>query len=246
MHTQQVFSASAAAVLIFGIAGSAQTTGQRKVDTPETQVTLVGCIQREADYRRANDAGKGGPLGSGLRLGNEFVLVTSPGGEGDCATARTGDAYELTGNRERELEGFVGRRVEITGMQKEAEPAAGGRLGGDRGTGPELSKRGGSFSELRPRRRAGAGASGSRVELTTALAPPGRRRPCPAPRVRCIAGMIGCFIRRALGSAHCVVAMNHLKRCSLREALANRVRRRDVTTYSPRPGEQSRVVTACA
>src|SRR5688572_33437674 len=103
MHTQQVFSATAAVVLTIGVAAFAQTTEQRKVDTPETQVTLVGCIQREADYRRANDAGKGGPLGTGLRLGNEFVLVTSPAGDADCATAGTGEAYELTGNREREL-----------------------------------------------------------------------------------------------------------------------------------------------
>jgi hypothetical protein len=37
----------------------------------------------------------------------------------DCSAA-TGEAYELTGSREPELAKFVGRRVEITGMLKEA------------------------------------------------------------------------------------------------------------------------------
>lgn len=159
MHTQQVLSVTAAVVLTVGVAAFAQTTEQRKVDTPETQVTLVGCIQREADYRRAADAGKGGPLGTGLRLGNEFVLVTSPGG--DCATAGTGEAYELTGNRERELEGFVGRRVEITGMRKEAETVAGRPTGGVDPLGQDLELfevEISSFSEVTAARQAQATA----------------------------------------------------------------------------------------
>jgi hypothetical protein len=168
MRTQQVFGATAAAVLTLGVAAFAQTTEQRKVDTPETQVTLVGCIQREADYRRATDAGKGGPLGTGLRLGNEFVLVTSPGGDGDCATAGTGEAYELTGNRERELEGFVGRRVEITGMQKEAETVAGRPTGGVDPLGQDLELfevEVSSFSEVAATRQAQATAQADqRVE----------------------------------------------------------------------------------
>lgn len=133
MSIRHVFSISAAAMLTVVMAAFAQTAEQQTTETQETQVTLVGCIQREADYRRANDSGRGGPVGTGLGLGNEFVLVNAsmpPGADIDCTTAGTGEAYELTGNRERELEGFVGRRVEITGMRKKADTVAGRPTGG--------------------------------------------------------------------------------------------------------------------
>ena len=100
--------------------------------TPQT-LTLVGCLQTEADYRRAQDAGKGGVLMTGAELGNEYVLIQTEGAGGpggydakenaDCksSTAFAGTAYEMTGTRERELKQFVGRRVEITGELKNAD-----------------------------------------------------------------------------------------------------------------------------
>jgi pilus assembly protein FimV len=173
---------SGAAVLIFVATAFAQTTGQTPAQTPgqtagqtETQITLVGCLQREADYRRAQSSGRGGVVGTGAGLTNEFILVnastatgttgsaaapdatgtagtttgtsttgtsTTPGTatpagttpadtpassapSADCATATgSGEAYELTGTRERELERFVGRRVEITGTLKPAATAS--------------------------------------------------------------------------------------------------------------------------
>ena len=39
-------------------------------------VTMLGCLERETDYRTRMNAGKGGTLGTGAGLGNEFVLVT--------------------------------------------------------------------------------------------------------------------------------------------------------------------------
>jgi hypothetical protein len=66
-------------------------------------------------------------LGTGAGSGNEFVLVNAsritagaPPSNSDCSAASGGEAYELTGNREKELEQFVGRRVEITGTVKPA------------------------------------------------------------------------------------------------------------------------------
>ena len=105
-------------------AGQTTTQGQT--------MTMVGCLQTEADYRRAQDAGKGGILMTGAGLGNEYVLIQTEGAGGpggydakanaDCksSTAFAGTAYELTGLRESELKPLVGRRVEITGELKHA------------------------------------------------------------------------------------------------------------------------------
>ena len=134
MKMPHVFSASAAAVLATAIAAFAQSAPQSASPTAqankqqETPVTLVGCVIRETEYRKANESGKGGALGTGVGSGNEFVLVNAsritaglPPSNRECSTASGGEAYELTGNREKELEQFVGRRVEITGMVKEAK-----------------------------------------------------------------------------------------------------------------------------
>ncbi len=122
------------AVLSFAIPTS--SNGQT---TPST-ITLVGCLQTESDYRRAQDAGKGGVLSTGAGLGNEYVLIQTEGAGGpggyaangnvDCesSTAFAGTAYEMTGTRERDLKQFVGRRVEVTGELKNAD--ASGRPGG--------------------------------------------------------------------------------------------------------------------
>lgn len=149
-----------AAVVAFSMAAFAQTTTQAPVQlqaqasaaTPapqdrsavEEQVTVVGCVQREADYRRARDAGRGGVAGTGVGVGNEFVLMNasmSTGSGSPAATAGTAAgtptgtagaatstaAYELTGENERRAEPYVGRRVEISGKLKAAEVEPSGR-----------------------------------------------------------------------------------------------------------------------
>lgn len=133
MKIPHMLSAGAAIVLAMAIAALAQSAPQPSPAAQanrqqETPVTLVGCLMRETEYRKANDAGKGGALGTGVGGGNEFVLVNAsritaglPPSNSECSTASGGEAYELTGNREKELEPFVGRRVEITGMVKEAK-----------------------------------------------------------------------------------------------------------------------------
>jgi hypothetical protein len=102
-----------------------QTYAKDTFKTPKTPVSLTGCIQREVDYRRQHNSGKGGFLGFGGGLGNEYVLINaSPNprrGFRDCATAVGGEAYELTGHEEGDLKPFVGQRVEITGSRKAAE-----------------------------------------------------------------------------------------------------------------------------
>ena len=106
------------------------------VKAEEAPISLVGCIQRETDYRRQNNSGKGGFLGFGGGLGDEYVLVNASRGAdgvfGDCTTTTGGDAYELTGSAEEDLEPFVGQRVAIAGTRKEAEvdPTTGRPTGG--------------------------------------------------------------------------------------------------------------------
>lgn len=149
----------AAAVLATGIAVFAQTTqapaqpaqttpapaadqSARPSDDAQPQSTIVGCVQREADYRRAKNEGSGGVAGTGVGTGNEFVLTnagsasaaaaqpsTAPGAVGTSGSMASGDAYELTGSGEGQLEQFVGRRVEIVGRMKAATGAS------DRSTG---------------------------------------------------------------------------------------------------------------
>jgi hypothetical protein len=103
------------------------------------QVTIVGCVQKEADYRAAKNLGKGGAVGTGIGAGNEFVLTnasTAPpsaaAGEpvGTAGTAAGTDAFELTGSNEAKAEPFIGKRVEIVGTMKAAETGPAGTTGG--------------------------------------------------------------------------------------------------------------------
>jgi len=97
------------------------------------QVTVTGCIQREADYRRSTGAGQGGVAGTGVGGANEFVLANammSPGGANTGATGTTGStsntAYELTGPNEGRAAMYVGKRVEIMGTLKPTDTAPAG------------------------------------------------------------------------------------------------------------------------
>jgi hypothetical protein len=130
MKNRSTYAAIATAALTCATA-TAQTTQPEQ--TTQSSITLVGCLQTEADYRRAQDKGRGGVAMTGAGLGNEYVLIQTEGaggpggydatGNADCksASAFAGTAYEITGDREPELKQFVGRRVEITGELKNAD-----------------------------------------------------------------------------------------------------------------------------
>jgi hypothetical protein len=98
------------------------------------EVMLIGCVMRETDYRKINDGGRGGVLGSGVGAGNEFVLVDAstltseeaqrrnaartakekmPSAVGTSGT--TGKAYSLSGEAEKNLVTDIGRLVEVVG-----------------------------------------------------------------------------------------------------------------------------------
>jgi hypothetical protein len=129
-------SMCAAGMLSLCTVAFAQQAGQPSPGAgtaPGGQITVTGCIQREADYRQAKDAGKGGAAGTGVGAGNEFILSNASvksGGEPAGAVGTTGSAaatYELTGSGEGQAAEFVGKRVEITGRLKAAETSASGK-----------------------------------------------------------------------------------------------------------------------
>jgi hypothetical protein len=155
MKTLLSCALSAAVILGSSMAVFAQATAQAPgppqtppTTKPPTQagaagqtVTVIGCVQREEDYRKANNLGRGGAAGSGVGGGNEFVLANammapSSGGastaQGATGTggAASSTAYEVTGPSEGQLASQVGRRVEIVGMLKPAETGAAGATGG--------------------------------------------------------------------------------------------------------------------
>jgi hypothetical protein len=115
-------------------------------DNGEREITLVGCVMRESEYRDIYGPGRSGPRGPGIGLRNEYMLVdareTTPGTSIPaeamaCPAVGTTfpTAYELTGSNEREIAEFIGRRVELTGIQKKANARPVGTSGILRPTG---------------------------------------------------------------------------------------------------------------
>lgn len=133
-------------LVLGGAAASAQEAGQPPAGQPpapqsqpsarpsgDSEMTITGCVVREADYRAAKDAGKGGAAGTGAGVGNEFILAqasTASAADPATPTGTSGSgsmAYELTGPNEGQASQFVGRRVEIKGKVKAAETDVAGR-----------------------------------------------------------------------------------------------------------------------
>jgi hypothetical protein len=124
-------TAAAAVAQSAGQAPPAQPAGAAAAGQEQT-VNIVGCIQREEDYRKAQAAGKGGVASTGVGAGNEFVLTNAmmaTGGakpETPTGTAgAAGSAFELTGSGEGQAAAFVGQRVEIAGKVKATSGAGG-------------------------------------------------------------------------------------------------------------------------
>lgn len=125
---------SSAALLALAPEVFAQANEKPAAGAAANEVTLIGCVMREADYRKINAGGRGGVLGTGVGAGNEFVLVNAnpltPEEARRRADARTakqkmpaavgtsgsaGKAYGLTGEAEKNLVTDIGRLVEVVG-----------------------------------------------------------------------------------------------------------------------------------
>jgi hypothetical protein len=136
------------AIVLFALpAGNVIAQGH---DSDQRTITLVGCVMRESQFRDMYGPGASGPRGAGIGGRNEYMLVDAhevgAGGTNPGIIPATGancppapgtfpNAYEMTGKRETELSPFLGRRVEVTGIQKEAHVRPVGTSGIDRPTG---------------------------------------------------------------------------------------------------------------
>lgn len=160
------------------------STTTAKSDSPAQPVTLIGCVQKESDYRKAHNIKKGGGMNMGIGDGDEFMLINATrvsGGVpsvttvGDC-TGGSGEAIELTGPKEEQFKNFVGKRVEVSGTQKRARIDASGRpTGGSAPGGGELKLFEVEVASVRE-----AAVAMAQTETTPAPAP---EAPAPAPAV---------------------------------------------------------------
>jgi hypothetical protein len=88
------------------------------------EIRIAGCVQWEKDYRKERSEGRGGALGTGLGVGNEFVLtMVKPEG------ASKATAYSITGDREKELGRRIGQQIEVIGVLEEAAKGDAERFG---------------------------------------------------------------------------------------------------------------------
>jgi hypothetical protein len=133
MSIRHAFSLIGAALVSYAAVAFTNThdlTAATRLDE-DTPVTLVGCVMKEKDYRKQHDLHKGGWLNSGAGTSNEYVLIDAVPGpvntltpaEADCSTRVGGRDYELKGGaeRKRNLEAFIGRRIEISGVLDHAD-----------------------------------------------------------------------------------------------------------------------------
>jgi hypothetical protein len=130
-------------VALAGVISAAPASAQKAQPPAKGQeITVVGCVQWEKDYRQARNEGRGGALGSGIGVGNEFVLtfaqVEGPGGRTAAASVgtagsgasgdkkvNTGAAYSITGDREKELARRIGQQIEVIGiLEDRGEPGS--------------------------------------------------------------------------------------------------------------------------
>jgi hypothetical protein len=114
------------------------------------EVTLIGCVEFEQDYRKRMAAGRGGVLGTGAGANDEFVLTnvrpakaeqagraaSTAGAQGRTGATGTsgvgsgGGVYTLTGDQETNLKRDVGRQIEVVGKIENA---------GERSTGADIT-----------------------------------------------------------------------------------------------------------
>jgi hypothetical protein len=111
------------AMLLNPAIASGQRAAQHSADNTHRRsvATLVGCVEREADYRKRVNDGKGGALGTGAGVDNEYVLTDVRTPEGLAANAEVGTSgvaavYGVTGRLEKELKPSVGRMVQVLGF----------------------------------------------------------------------------------------------------------------------------------
>ena len=112
MKKVQLTALYGAAIVMCGTAGFAQAPAQQ-APAAEPSTTIVGCVVREADYRRTADAGRGGVAGTGIGAGNEFVLINASA----KAAATRGGSGRRRGDRDGHKRGDWRRHLRADGPE---------------------------------------------------------------------------------------------------------------------------------
>ncbi len=110
----------------------AAARGRVGVAPVPNEVTVIGCVELETDYRKRMTAGRGGVLGSGVGAADEFVITnirpsasdsprgTAGGGSRGAAATSGGGVYSLTGPLEANLKREINRQVQVVGVIENA------------------------------------------------------------------------------------------------------------------------------
>ena len=140
---RQIVAAGAAVVLGLGSGVAtaqsanppARPAAQGAAKAGANEVTLIGCVEFESDYRQRMAAGRGGVLGSGVGASDEFMLTNARPATADVGTTGAargggraaaagpgagGGVYTLTGPQEKNLKRDVGRQVTVVGTIENA------------------------------------------------------------------------------------------------------------------------------
>jgi hypothetical protein len=148
MKTQLIAGCLTVALTTAVTIAGAQTTARRQggpasATAAQNEITLIGCVEFEQDYRKRMAAGRGGVLGSGVGATDEFVLTNVRPAESEIGTSGRsgrgasrgampgagGGVYSLTGTQEQNLKRDVGRQVEVVGVIENAgKPSTGAEL----------------------------------------------------------------------------------------------------------------------
>jgi hypothetical protein len=133
------------------------TSDQQKDASSPQSITVSGCVQPESSVLKP---GAMGTATMGAGMGDEYVITqaklsdTSATEKPEAGAAATqpnepvgtsgtegsfGKVYRLTGGKEADLKNYVGQRVEIVGMFKNADDAK-GETGAVGTSGSELTK----------------------------------------------------------------------------------------------------------
>lgn len=140
MRLNGVAFGGALVLALAAIDGAAQDTAKAqdkaiKANEKNVVVNIVGCVERESDYRKSLGQDKGGAAGSGVGQGNEYILRYTKSVPDGAVSKRTvasttkgthEEIYSVTGKSEAELKAEVGREVEVTGYVEVAN--SGGTL----------------------------------------------------------------------------------------------------------------------
>jgi hypothetical protein len=125
----KIWSTAAVVFALVSLAAAQDNKQQPKNSGGEDILTVVGCVQKEADYRAQHNQGRGGVANTGVGESNEFVLrgantvdkeTLKPINTGGTGTNVT---YTLTGRLEGELASAVGQQIAVTGYVEKADSA---------------------------------------------------------------------------------------------------------------------------